>query len=157
LRRSPTKLATCAAQPNAVRTVIAAGRAPVTQARLLADLGALTPALLGEGGGSPSLWAGFQREVSELFILRPASAPSPRASAQIDQLAQLVAAGDTARAADLAASLPGADQASAWIAAARRHAAARQALDLIETGAIGTLQSPAAPTPARAAPPPGTI
>ena len=137
------------AQPNAVRTVIDIARTPVTLDWLQTEFDKLAPSL---GGGAPdaSLWGGLRREVSELFVLRNAAAPSTRADQRVTRARRLLDAGLVDAAIREVNALPGAPLAAAWVTDARRYHEARRALDLIETAAILAPQESALPpTPLR--------
>ncbi len=124
-------------QPNAVKTIIDTSRDPITLEQLRSELDALAPQLVGRNGESGgSLWTGFRRELGELFVLRPAGAPSPRASERIERARRYVGAGQVDKAIEEVQALPGAEVASEWLIDARRYHEARRALDLIETAAI---------------------
>jgi len=124
-------------QPNAVKTIIDTSRDPITLEQLRSELDALAPQLVGRNGeSSGSLWTGFRRELSELFVVRPAGAPSPRASERIERARRYLGAGQVDKAIEEVQALPGAEAASEWLIDARRYHEARRALDLIETAAI---------------------
>ncbi|MDP3784082.1 MAG: hypothetical protein Q8Q79_14340, partial [Sphingopyxis sp.] len=73
-------------QPNAVKTIIETSREPVTLEQLRTELDTLAPQLVGRGGDdNGSLWTGFRRELSELFVVRAAGTQSPRASARLER------------------------------------------------------------------------
>lgn len=124
------------AQPNAVKTIVDAARNPVTLDRLRADLDRLAPELLGRAEGSGNLWTGIRRELSELFIVRPAESPSPLASARLARARRNLDAGLVDEAVEEVAAMPGQSAAEQWMIDARRYHEARRALDLIETAAI---------------------
>lgn len=124
-------------QPNAVKTIIDTSRDPVTLEQLRTALDRLAPELVGRGaedGGS--LWTGLRRELSELFVVRPAGTQSPRASERLDRARRYLSAGQVDKATEEVEAMPGADDAADWIMDARRYHEARRALDLIETAAI---------------------
>ncbi|MBL9065960.1 MAG: hypothetical protein JNN10_06675 [Sphingopyxis sp.] len=144
-------------QPNAVKTIIETSRDPVTLEQLRAELDTLAPQLVGRGGDdSGSLWTGFRRELSELFVVRAAGTQSPRASERLDRARRYLGAGQADLAIAEVEALPGAAAANDWLIDARRYHEARRALDLIETAAIleprdspaaAIARSTAAPTP----------
>ncbi|MGN6497925.1 MAG: hypothetical protein ACTHK5_11415 [Tsuneonella sp.] len=122
------------ALPNAVDTVIAFSRNPVTLDVLVAQLEGLGPRLRkdsDEGG-----LARLQRELSELFVIRRESTPSPQPEKRLERARFFLESGRVDRAIGEVQNLPGADDARAWIAQAQRYAAAQRALDLIETSAV---------------------
>ncbi|MCK9541948.1 MAG: MICOS complex subunit MIC60 [Novosphingobium sp.] len=123
------------AQPDAVATVIAFGKEPVTVDQLVSGLDALTPALANSPKGENG-WDWLRRELSGLFVVRGASTQAANPSDRIARARLMMMAGKTSEAIDEVSKLPGADRASAWIAGARRYMAAQQALDVIETAAM---------------------
>ncbi len=122
-------------QPNAVGTVIAAGRRPVTLDQLIAGLDSLAPSLT-QGPATASAWEKLRREVSGLFVIRRDSAPSPLPQVMLHRARVLLEAGQTEDSIAEVLRLPGAGEAGEWIAAARRYDGARRALDLLETAAL---------------------
>lgn len=138
-----------AAQPRAVAIVVAAARAPVTLEDLRQGLDAIAPGLQTGNGGD--WWTGARRELGNLVVLRRAGTPSAAPTDRLERARRLLDDGQVDRARAEIARLPGAAQAGAWMAAARRYALAHQALDVIETVAIlGQAQGtqPAVPTAA---------
>ena len=122
-----------AAQPNAVRAVLAAAADPVTEAQLLGRLSVLADELT-QNGGQPL--DRLTRELSDLFVVRRADTPSPRPQVQLERARRLLDNGRIEEAARLVARLPGAASAEGWLRDARRLARAREALDVLETTAI---------------------
>ncbi len=122
------------ALPNAVNTVIETSRDPITLSDLLARLEGLAPKLA-ETTEEPS-WERFKRELGELFVVRRESAPSPQPQRRLERARLFLESGRTSAAIEEVENLPGAANAEAWIADARRYAAAQRALDLIETSAV---------------------
>lgn len=122
------------ALPNAVGTVIRFSREPVTLDVLLARLEGLAPQL--ESATEASGFARLQRELSELFIIRRESTPSPQPERRLDRARYFLESGRVDDAIAEVRNLPGATQAQSWIADAQRYAAAQRALDLIETSAV---------------------
>lgn len=129
------KLRFADAQPNAVQAVIDAAAQPASLDQLAGQLDALAPQLVNapqdEGG-----WDRFTRELSSLFVIRRDSTPSSQPSQRFDRARLLLRAGKFDEAAGEVERLPGAAAAADWIVAARRHGAALQALDLVETTAL---------------------
>ncbi len=123
------------AQPNAVETLIAATRAPVTLDSLYAQLDALGPKLAGAPANENS-WGRVKRELAGLFVIRQQSGASVRAEDRIASAKLLLTAGKTSEAVAEVERLPGAAAAQPWIASARRYDAVQRALDLIETTAM---------------------
>lgn len=122
------------ALPNAVSTVIETSRNPVTLDQLLARLEGLGPEL-SNSTEEPSLDR-FRRELSELFIIRRESAPSPQPERRLERARYFLESGRVSAAIAEVQKLPGASRAQAWIKDAERYAAAQMALDLIETSAV---------------------
>lgn len=123
------------AQANAVDTVIASAREPVTLDRLVGGLDAMAPALLGTPPGE-SGWNRFTRELSGLFVIRRGDSASARPDDRLDRARLMLRSDQVEAAMDEVQRLPGADVANDWMNEARRYAAARKALDLIETAAL---------------------
>jgi hypothetical protein len=140
-----------AAQPRAVAVVIQAARQPVTIEDLRQGLDAIAPGL--QAGVQTGWLAQAQREFGNLIVIRKEGTPSAAPVERLARARRLLDDGQVDAARTEVARLPGAAQAGAWLAAARRYALAHQALDVIETAAIlGQAQAPPAPPPAIAAP-----
>lgn len=124
-----------AAQPQAVETVLAAARQPVTLDQLAAQLDVMSNDLaatpIDESG-----WARLRREVSGLFVIRRDDAPSTTPLDRLDRAKLMLRAGRIDDAIGEISRLPGAVSASEWIVTARRHGEALKALDLIEKAAM---------------------
>ena len=138
------------AQPQAVSTIIAFGKDPVTIDQLASGLDALAPALANSAAADGNGWEWLRRELSSMFVVR--SAPEQGVQQPSNRLARarmMLVAGKTAEAIDEVARLPGADLGAGWIASARRYQSAQQALDVIETAALlePRLMSDLAPAP----------
>ncbi len=123
------------AQPNAVRTILATARDPVTLEQLRQGLENL-PQETVEKPRDLNGWERVKAELGDLFVLRRASAPSPRPERRLERASRLLDEGRVASARALVASLPNAERAEGWLRDARRYVAAREALDLIETAAL---------------------
>ena len=123
------------AQPNAVRTVLDAAKAPMTLDELNAQLDALTPQLI-ERPARGDTWGRVRSEISNLFVVRREAGRGADPAARVERARLMLAAGKVERAIAEVQRLPGAAAAGAWIVAARRYDAAQRALDLIETAAI---------------------
>lgn len=123
------------AQPNAVATVINAGKQPVTLDQLVAGLDALGETLVNDPPAG-SAWDKLRREFSGLFVIRHESSPSPAPHAMLERARVLLAAGKTDDAIAEVGRLPGSSAAGDWFAAARRYAEAHRALDVLETTAL---------------------
>ena len=122
------------ALPNAVKTVIDSSRNPVTLDQLIARLEGLGPDIA--KASNEEGWARFKRELSELFVVRRESAPSPQSEKRLERARFFLESGRVDSAIAEVKNLPGADQATQWIADAERYAEAQRALDLIETAAV---------------------
>lgn len=123
------------AHPRSVRTIVDFSRDPVTLDQLVARLQGLEPELVKapkeEGAIS---WLG--REISGLFVIRRESTPSPEPQRRLDRAQLFLESGRIEPAIAEVRNLPNAQEAADWIADAERYAAARHALDLLETTAI---------------------
>lgn len=122
------------AMPNAVDTVIAFSRNPVTVDVLIARLDGIAPRLT--DASNETALQRIQRELGELFVIRRESTPSPQPSRRIERARYFLESGRVDRAIEEVRNLPGATNARAWIQNAERYAAAQRALDLIETAAV---------------------
>lgn len=122
------------AMPNAVQTIIAFGRAPVTLDQLIARLDGLGPEL----AQSPRAfsWSRLRQELSQLFVVRRESTPSPEPRRRLERARLFLQSGRVEAAVAEVRNLPGATRAAAWTRDAHRYAAAHNALDLIETAAV---------------------
>ena len=123
------------AQPNAVDTIIAAARTPVTRDQLSAQLEGLA-ATLKSAPAQESGWAQVKRQVSSLFVVRRSNAPSPDPLRRFERARLFISEGQIDAAIAEVEHLPGAGGASGWIGAARRYETAQRALDLLETTAV---------------------
>lgn len=123
------------AQPEAVRTIVAASKQPVTLYLLSSQLEAAAPALSGERRNE-STWTKVRRELSSLFIVRRSASPAARRVDRAERAQVLLKAGRVEDAIAEVERLPGADEARDWIAAARRYDQAQHALEIIETAAM---------------------
>ena len=135
-----------AAEPQAVATVIAASRQPVTQEDLRLALDTIAPKLSG-GAPDESWWEGIRREMSQMIIIRQDASPSMLPADRLARARRRLDAGQVEGALAEIQRMPGAANAESWMAAARRYIAARQALNAIETVAIqgaGTMPAPTA-------------
>lgn len=122
------------ALPNAVRTVIAFSREPVTVDELAARLEGLGPDL-SQGDRSVS-WDSFMRELGELFVIRREATPSPQPERRLERARIFLETGRIDAAIGEVRNLPGADKAESWIADAERYRDAMDALERIETAAV---------------------
>lgn len=142
-----------ASEPRAVAYVIQASRSPLTLGDLREGLAAIGPDI---ASGAHEGWAaGVRRELGNLVVIRKDGTPSPLPEDRLARARRLLEGGQVEAARAEVARLPGATQATNWMAAAKRYVAARHALDILESAAI---QGAAAqPAPQTAAPPPPTI
>ena len=120
--------------PNAVRTVIAFSREPVRLDRLVARLEGLGPTIT-ESEGSIS-FASIRQSLSELFVIRNESTPSPQPERRLARARNFLETGQYDAAISEVENMPGAASAANWIADARRYAAAMDALETLETAAV---------------------
>ena len=121
------------AMPNAVDTIIRTSRDPITLDQLIARLEGLSPRLA--KASEQDGFARFTEELSQLFVVRRESAPSPQPQRRLDRARLFLESGRTDSAIAEVRNLPGADRAEGWLRDAERYAAAQRALDLIETAA----------------------
>lgn len=137
-----------AQHPAAVATVITASRDPVRLDGLVADYEGLGPALRG-GGPDEGWWSAMRREFGTIVSIHRADAPSPQPQARFDRALARLKSGEVDAALAETMRLPGAGNAGAWIARARRYIGAHRALDQIESAALlGGGQAPVPPSPA---------
>ncbi|MGH6781790.1 MAG: hypothetical protein ACREB5_06770 [Sphingomonadaceae bacterium] len=135
-----------AIQPQAVTTIIAAARQPVTLDDLRAGLSDLAPTLQSQAPNE-SWWDGFKREIAGMVVVRKANTPSPAPADRLARAKRALEGGRVSEALAEVSRMPGREGAQAWIASARRYDAARDALDTIETAALLSPR-PAPPAPA---------
>lgn len=122
------------AQPDAVRLVISASQDPIRLDQLIARLEGLQSKLVTTDGG-PS-FERLKREISDLFVIRREATPSTRPDRALYRARLSLESGRVEKAIAEVESLPGAANASDWIADARRYAALQNALNILETSAI---------------------
>lgn len=123
------------AQPNAVRTVIAASRNPITLDQLIARLDRLAPELA-EAPPEEGVFGWLSRELSELFVVRRENSPSPEPKRRLERARLFLESGRADAAVKEVRLLPNAAGARDWIADATRYANAQQALEVLELAAI---------------------
>jgi len=121
-------------QPNSVQTVIDFAGNPVTLDSLVTRLHAIGPQIVA-GSGRPTL-SRLTSELSSLFVIRRERTPSPQAPRRLERARLFLESGRVDKAIGEVERLPGAKDAAAWLADARRYERARDALDLIETTAV---------------------
>ena len=120
---------------QAVATVITASHQPVRLNDLIAEYETLGPELR-RGGPQDNWWTNFKREFGSLVEVHRAGQPSVNADARYSRAMRRLSAGDVDQALAETMRLPGAANASAWVAKARRYIAAHRALDEIESAAL---------------------
>jgi hypothetical protein len=119
----------------AVATIVTASRDPVRLDALLADYRGLGPSLRG-GGPEEDWWDGFRRELGAIVSFHRADTPSPQPQARYERALARLEAGEVDAALAETMRLPGAANATQWVARARRYIAAHRALDEIESAAL---------------------
>ena len=124
-----------AAEPEAVRAVLAAERDTVTLDQLLAGLDRLAPHL-GRRSANEGTWAWLSREFDDLFVVRREDAPSPAPEQRLERARRFLESGRTDAAIAEVRNLPNASRAGDWLADAQRYVAAQRGLERIEAAAI---------------------
>jgi hypothetical protein len=140
-----------ATQQQAVDQVIAAAQKPMTLATLNESFEKLRPQLVG-GAKSEGSWDWFTRQMSELFVIRPADSPSPTAESRAERVREALAGGRVDLAITEVERMPGKEAATEWLAHARDFAATGHALDQLETAALSFPPTPPVVKPAEVAP-----
>jgi len=120
--------------PNAVSTIIEFSRRPIRLDSLVARLEGLSPQLR-ESSEGPS-WGAFKRELTQLFVFRRESTPSPQPQRRMERARWALEQGRYQAAIDEVRGMPGAAKAEGWIADAERYKKAMDALEVIETAAV---------------------
>lgn len=120
--------------PNAVASIIEFSRNPIRLDSLAARLEGLGPDLR-ETSEGPS-FAAFQRELSQLFVVRRQTTPSPQPQRRMERARWALEQGRFQAAIDEVRGMPGAAKAESWIADAERYKKAMEALEVIETAAV---------------------
>ncbi|WP_374943112.1 hypothetical protein [Sphingomonas sp.] len=135
-----------ASEPRAVAYIVQASRAPLTLGDLREGLAEIGPDI---ASGAHEGWAaGVRRELGTLVVIRKDGTPSPLPEDRLARARRLLEGGQVEAARAEVARLPGATQATNWMAAAKRYVTARHALDILESAAIqGAAVQPAAPPP----------
>jgi len=124
-----------ATQPQAVGTVIAAARQPVTLQELQEGLQQAAPQLAG-AAPQQGWWEAFRAELGSLVTVRREGSPSPEPSERLRRATRRLEAGQVDVALAEVLRMPGREHAREWIGDARRYVMARRALDTIETAAL---------------------
>ncbi|MBS0504730.1 MAG: hypothetical protein JSS55_13215 [Proteobacteria bacterium] len=135
-----------ATQPQAVATIIAASREPVTVEELQLGLDDLAPSL-SAATADQGWWPSLRGELASLVVVRKIGQPSPVPTERLRHAQRLLEGGQVEKALVEVARLPGRDRAQNWMAAARRYINTQRALDVLETAAILTPRAPAGPPP----------
>ena len=145
------------AQPNAVATLIEAAKTPVTREALAEQLDQLAPRLA-RTPPDQGLWQRIEHELGSLFVVRKASTPSTLPQRRLERARRFLDMARVDAALAEVERMPGRWAAAQWIALARSHVRAQQALDLIETAALveprtfAGANQPQNPLPSQAAP-----
>lgn len=148
-------------QPQAVGTIIAAAREPVTLQELQEGLREVGPSLSAPGPDR-DWWTALKAELGGLVTVRKEGTTSTLPAERLQRARQRLEAGQVDVALAEVLRMPGRETAAGWIQDARRYVAARRALDTIETAAlleprVVTMSAPApqaptdAPSPTRPA------
>jgi hypothetical protein len=140
-------------QGPAVTMIVKASQDPVTLDILRAELASQGDAWTSQAG--ISTWGKVQREMSELFVLRRDTTPSPAPTRRLERARQYTEVGNIEAAMREVANLPGKAQARNWLDKAARYVAVRRALDSIERSALAqpaALNTPPVPNAAQTDP-----
>jgi hypothetical protein len=123
-------------QPVAVNAIIAAGRAPVTEDELAAQLVALRGRL--DVAPDAGILDRIRSNIDSLIVIRPSGSPSPTAANRYMRAMQALERGRIDLAIVEIEAMPGAVDAdvTAWLRTARLRNDASRALDLIESAAL---------------------
>lgn len=132
--RDQLRLRFGAAQPDAVATILDTSENPIRVDELIARLDGLAPELVTVDEG-PS-FERFQREISQLFVIRSEDTASPRPDRALERARLALEVGRVRSAIKEVQAMPGAEKAGKWIADARQYAAVQNALDILETSAV---------------------
>lgn len=135
-------------QPQAVETIIAASRQPVTLQKLQEDLVTAAPQL----APSQTFLQALRTELANLVVVRREGTQSTDPRERLRRATSRLEAGQVAEALGEVSRMPGRENARGWMDAAQRYVTARLALDRIETAALlepRMPSPPAAPAPAQ--------
>lgn len=135
-----------ATQPQAVSTIVAASRDPVTLEELQMGLDDLAPSLT-TGTADAGWWPSLKGELTNLVVVRRVGQPSPVPTERLRNARRLLSGGQVEKALVEVARLPGRARAEQWMVAARRYIQTRRALDVVETAAILSPRAPITPPP----------
>jgi uroporphyrinogen-III synthase len=122
-------------QPQAVGTILAVARDPVTLEGLQLQLAELGPQMTG-AAPDQSFFDALRGEFSNLVIIRREGTPSTDPRERLRRAVARLEAGQVEVALTEVLRLPGRENGRAWIDAAQRYVAARRALDRIEGAAL---------------------
>jgi hypothetical protein len=122
-------------EPQAVATVISAGRQPVTIGQLRDGLEGLAPRL-SAASDDVTWWESIRRELSDLVVVRRADVASTAPVDRYGRARDDLAAGHVDIALVEVSRLPNRKVAAGWMVDARRYVQARTALDRIESAAL---------------------
>jgi len=123
-------------RPNAVNRIINFSRRdqPIRLDTLIARLDGLGPQLR-ESEEGPS-WERLSRELSQLFVIRRESTPSPQPARRLERARWALEQGRIDSAIEEVKNMPGAASAEAWIEDAERYRDVMIALENIERAAV---------------------
>ena len=136
-------------QRQAVATIITASREPVTLEELQAGLQEVGPQLMGPSPDQ-DMWSAFKSELSDLITVRRSGTPSTLPAERLRRATRRLDAGQVDVALAEVLRMPGRENATDWVADARRYVAARRALDTIETAALLDPRNPPQTSPQQA-------
>ena len=129
-----------AVEPQAVDQVRRAARERLTLEDLRGGLDALETGLVSGGDG---WWSSLRHSLRALVVVHPAGTPSTVPAERLARARRLLDTGQVEAAIAEVERLPGAAEATAWLAAARRYVDAHRALDALETAAVASQGTPA--------------
>ena len=118
----------------AVATIVTGPR-PVRLNDLIAHYEALGRDLR-RGGPETDWWSGLKRELGSIVQVHSSKRPPLAPDARYDRALSRLQSGDVDEALAETMRMPGAAQAGAWVAEARRYIAVHRALDEIESSAL---------------------
>lgn len=136
------------AHSRAVAAIANESRQPTSPALLTQQLRDLAPAL--SGGQSADWWEKLKSGFAEIIVVRDSREPSLDPKERIAQAEKLLATGQIEAAISQISALPQRAQAVNWMASARRHAEALNALEELEAASLAPSVAPVEPeSPAR--------
>ena len=119
----------------AIATIITAARKPIRLSDLVAEYEALGPALR-RGGPQEGWWSSVKREMGSLVEVHSAERPSGDLDVRYQRALQQLSMGNADKALAETMRMPGAGNASDWVAKVRRYIATQRALDEVESAAL---------------------